>query len=137
MKLDLIRKYPNPDSIVGELLIDGLFFCYTLEDVERNGPKVPGKTAIPRGTYKVIIDQSIRFKRPMPHLLDVPGFEGIRIHAGNTAADTEGCILLGQEKGDDLILKSRVAFDSFFLKLSGALANKEEVIIEIKKEEKP
>lgn len=83
--------------IIGELYIDGSLFCYTLEDVERT-VKVAGKTCIPTGTYFVIVDYSSHFQKELPHILNVPNFEGIRIHGGNTDADTFGCILIGTNK---------------------------------------
>jgi hypothetical protein len=122
MKLTLKRIKFSPKSTVGELYIDDKMFCYTLEDVVRDGPKVSGKTAIPYGKYKVIIDYSNRFKKDMPHLLNVPGFEGIRIHSGNTSEHTEGCLLLG--KGiinDDFISESKAACAEFFPKLQAGL----------------
>jgi len=119
MKLLLKRTTRTNKSTIGELFIDGKFECYTLEDVERE-VKVYGKTAIPKGTYKVIINPSNRFKRLLPLLLKVPNFEGVRIHPGNTAENTEGCILLGQTKSVDFIGKSKLAFDKFFDKLHKA-----------------
>jgi len=116
MNLSLIRKYEFKNCVLGELYLDGGFECFTLEDVERL-EKVAGKTAIPRGTYKMIIDYSNRFKRLMPHILDVPGFEGIRIHPGNTEADTEGCILVGKERLSAMIGHSREAFNELMLKI--------------------
>lgn len=126
MELRLVRKTKTSISktnaipeTIGELYVDGVFECYTLEDEERKlGEKVYGRTAIPCGTYKVIIDRSERFQCNMPHVLDVPGFAGVRIHAGNTDADTLGCILVGQEKGREYIGKSRAAYDKLFKKLS-------------------
>lgn len=117
MKLEVRRKVFTNKSTIGEMYIDGVFECYTLEDVVRSGPKVHSETAIPTGTYKVIVNMSNRFKRLLPLLLKVPEFEGIRIHPGNTDVDTEGCILLGSSKGTDIIYNSRVAFDKFFAKI--------------------
>lgn len=106
---------------VGKMYVDGIYECYTLEDVVRNGSKVIGKTAIPTGEYKVIIDRSVRFKQDMPHILDVPNFTGIRIHAGNTSAHTDGCILLGTTwTGGDFIGNSKLAYNKFFKKLQQA-----------------
>ena len=100
--------------------------------------KVFGDTAIPVGTYEVVIDLSQRFKdaagnrRFMPHILGVPGFEGIRIHEGNTTADTSGCILLGEYRATNITLgKSKEAFDLFFAKLDKALAAGDGVSIEV------
>ena len=121
MKLTLRRIHYDPDYTVGELFIDGVKHCFTLEDTFRevNAPvttwKIPGKTAIPTGTYKVEVTFSARFTKPLPILVDVPGFEGIRIHPGNTSSDTEGCILVGQDwDGGDCISKSRIAFTPLF-----------------------
>src|SRR5574343_976097 len=96
MKLELIRHAIKDTYTIGKLFIDGTYFCDTLEDYVRAGEKVFGKTAIPTGTYDVQITYSNRFKQPMPLLIDVPGFSGIRIHPGNTAEDTHGCILVGK-----------------------------------------
>jgi hypothetical protein len=82
-------------NIIGDLFVDGVFFCHTLEDEKRaDGLKVYGETAIPSGTYNVILNRSNRFKRIMPLLLDVPKFKGIRIHGGNTSKDSHGCPLV-------------------------------------------
>jgi hypothetical protein len=123
MKLSLIRKDFTERSTIGDLFIDGKWFCYTLEDVVRDGEKVSGQTAIPYGEYEVITNWSNRFKKIMPLLLNVPGFEGIRIHPGNTDKDTEGCILLGSSKAVDVVGGSKKAFDLFFIRLQDGLKN--------------
>lgn len=119
MKLHLKRTFLGDKYTVGRLTIDGVYFCDTLEDVERE-VKIPKETCIPRGTYKVAMDFSMRFQELMPHVLDVPNFEGIRIHAGNTAADTEGCILLGTNSMKGMVTNSRVIFGSFYTRLKNA-----------------
>ena len=116
MKLTLKRIALRPTYTIGKLYIDGEYFCDTCEDcvrdTNRNGrfdesPKKYGLTAIPYGTYKVILSMSNRFKRVLPLLLDVPEFSGIRIHAGNTADDSLGCILVGENKQVGKVLNSR------------------------------
>ena len=122
MNIELRRKVFTSNSTIGELFLNGKLECFSLEDrVRPPGVKVPGQTAIPEGTYEVVITLSNRFKRNLPLLLNVPDFEGIRIHTGNTAFDTEGCILLGATKQADMILNSRIAFNSFFAKIQTAL----------------
>jgi hypothetical protein len=119
MKIEVKRLHRTENSTIGELLIDGVWECYTLEDKERD-VKIKSETAIPRGTYKVIINQSNRFKRLLPLLLNVPNFEGVRIHSGNTNHNTEGCILVGRTRSKDFIGQSRKAFDSLFAKMQKA-----------------
>jgi hypothetical protein len=98
MELHIYRHTYNTKgdrNIIGDLFVDGVFFCHTLEDEKRaDGLKVYGETAIPSGTYNVILSVSNRFKRLMPLLLDVPMFKGIRIHGGNTSKDSHGCPLV-------------------------------------------
>lgn len=119
MQLTVKRLYKSENSVIGELLIDGVFECFTLEDAERP-IKIKGETAIPVGTYRVIINQSNRFKRLLPLLLNVPTFEGVRIHSGNSNHDTEGCILVGQTRNKNYIGQSRKAFDKLFKKMQAA-----------------
>ena len=116
MIITIKRLYKSDNSTIGEMTIDGKWECYTLEDVERD-IKIKSETAIPKGTYKVIINQSNRFKRLLPLVLNVPNFEGIRIHPGNTNHDTEGCILVGRTRSKDFIGQSRKAFESLFAKI--------------------
>jgi len=130
MILTLTRKEFTDKSTIGDLQM-GEWTCYTLEDMVREGPKVPGKTAIPYGLYEVIISFSNRFQRPLPLLMNVPGFEGIRIHPGNTDKDTEGCILVGKTKAADFVGGSRAAFMELFPKLHDALET-EKVYVQVK-----
>lgn len=97
---------------IGQLYVDWVWKCYTLE---RPPHPITGKGCIPPGDYPVIIDFSNRFQRDMPHILQVPGYQGIRIHPGNSDQDTEGCILVGLEwNGGDFIGQSKFAFDQIF-----------------------
>lgn len=141
MELTLNRKHLNPSETIGELLVDDVFFCYTLEDKDRllssempleqiKQIKIFAQTAIPRGRYEVVMSYSARFKRLLPLLVGVKGFEGIRIHAGNKKEDTEGCILVGDSKTDTMVLKSRVAMTRLMTTLTKAF-KKEKVFITI------
>lgn len=130
MELLLTRFIFNEECTIGQLEIAGRFECWTLEDVVRE-VKIYGKTAIPAGAYKIIINRSNRFKRDLPLLLNVPNFEGIRIHSGNTAGHTEGCILVGQIKGQYSIARSRAAFNQLFAKMKRAFDRKETIQIKI------
>ena len=116
MEILLKRIHKTDNSTIGELSIDGKFQCYVLEDIERD-VKVKGKTAIPKGKYQIVITMSNRFKIELPLLLNVPNFEGVRIHAGNTAKDTEGCLLLGKTCSIDFVGNSKVAMKEFMPKL--------------------
>lgn len=121
VEIKLIRDTLTKESTLGKLYIDGYYFANTLEDVVRApGSKVAGKTAIPTGRYRVIWNKSNRFSRLagrdvfMPLLLDIPGFAGVRIHTGNRAADTEGCILVGYDRHADSISRSRDAIQALY-----------------------
>lgn len=99
MKIVVKRSTFNGTNTIGRMYIDGKFFAHTLEDVYRElkseNDKIYGKTAIPYGTYEVIVSFSNRFQKDLPELLKVPFFIKIRLHGGNTDKDTEGCILVG------------------------------------------
>jgi hypothetical protein len=116
MILELKRKIFTDDSTIGELSIDGVFICYTLEDKVRDA-KIKNVTAIPYGKYEIAITFSNRFQQYMPLLLNVPGFEGVRIHSGNKSTETEGCILVGGTRSLNFIGKSRVTYKTLFNKL--------------------
>ena len=130
MKLKIVRDKSNKEYTEGKLYIDGVYFCDTLEDTDRElyqitdvwiieSIKVYGKTCIPYGTYKVILSISNRFKKLMPEVLNVKGFKGIRIHSGNTHQDTSGCILVGIKSEDGIITKSRKTFNQLMNILRG------------------
>ena len=136
MKLVLKRDFFTTESTIGVLSIDGDFQCFILEDVDRKleagGKKIYGQTAIPRGIYPVSISYSPRFRKPLPLLSGVPGFEGIRIHSGNTAADTEGCLIVGASRTLNRVNTSRDAFSRLFTRIKAALDGGSRVSIEIK-----
>lgn len=114
MELTLTRTEKTKDYTMGSLEIDGEHFCDTLEPTWRDlgpgrpGHKIAGRTAIPDGRYPVAVTWSPKFKKWLPLLLHVPQFEGIRIHAGNTPDDTEGCILVGLRVKPGKVLDSRL-----------------------------
>lgn len=111
MNLVLKRIAKRDTYTVGQLYIDGRYWCDTLEDRVRDlskERKVAGETAIPAGTYDVVVNISPKFKRLLPRLLNVPHFEGVLIHRGNTAADSAGCILVGENKAIGKVLNSTV-----------------------------
>ena len=134
MKLTLNRRFKAPEYTIGDLYIDGQWFCNTLEDTDRDlsqdmlltyiqNKKIKSQTAIPTGTYKVDMDTvspkysnyskypyAKQFNAKMPRLLNVKGFEGILIHAGNTQKDTEGCILVGINKVKGQVINSQATW---------------------------
>ena len=131
MKLFLQRIAQTPEYTIGRLEINGKFFCHTLEDAVRE-QKIMHKTAIPEGTYKVVVNRSPKFKRDLPLLLDVPYFEGIRIHRGNTAKDTSGCILVGINSKKGMVLESTKYEVELTNILKKAQQNGDTITIEIK-----
>lgn len=131
MNILLERTWCGAKCTIGMLSIGGAYECFSLEDVVR-AEKIAGETAIPAGTYNVVITPSNRFKRDLPLIENVPGFSGVRIHPGNTAADTEGCILVGLAKGKDYVSESRKAFEALYQKIKAALDRGETVTLEVR-----
>lgn len=141
MKLRLERKYFKETYTIGNLYINGSFFSNTLEDknrdVNKNGKfdnsetKVYGETCIPFGTYKIILTMSPKFKRELPRLLNVPSFEGVLIHRGNTAKDSAGCILVGENKAVGKVLNSTLYEERLIKMIKNAISRGEEITIEI------
>ena len=137
MNITLNRIAKKSKYTIGKLYINGEYFCDTIEDTDRGltqtmtdaqikSKKVYGQTAIPTGTYRVIISYSNKFKRQMPLLLNVPGFLGIRIHSGNTEKDTEGCLIVGKNKVVGKVIESKDTYNKLFSMLCEA--NKKEAI---------
>ena len=130
MDLKVLRKELTARSTIGELHVDGAFECYTLEDAVRP-VKIKGVTAIPAGVYEVVVNFSQRFQRPLPLLLHVPNFDGVRIHAGNTDADTEGCILVGEWTEGERINNSQKALAALMDVLEVANIAKQPITLEV------
>lgn len=139
MELEVRRKQFTDKSTIGELWINGSFYCYTLEDVDRGliktqplteiaQKKLFGVTAIPLGKYELAMTFSNRFQQYMPQVLNVPCFEGVRIHSGNTAEHTEGCLLVGKSKSENFIGNSKLAFNEL-MKIFKAAEKKEKITI--------
>lgn len=142
MKLTLTRTDFTTNSTIGSLYIDDRFYCYCLEDrdrgllqsmslVEIKARKIFGVTAIPYGTYQVKLSMSNRFKRLMPEILNVKGYEGVRIHRGNYAGDSLGCLIVGLRKGNDSVYESTAAETGLMRILQSE--HGEEIILTIKK----
>ncbi len=139
MRVLVKRIHKDAEFTIGKISVDSEDAGFVLEDAVREVQgkpvktwKVQNKTAIPAGTYEVIISTSQRFGRQLPLLLNVEGFTGIRIHAGNASKDTEGCLLVGSTwGGGDWIANSRVAFNNLYAKLLGAWSRGEKITLEI------
>lgn len=134
MKLRVERLWKKPAYTVGRLFVDEQFFCNTLEDTVRdlsNEKKVYGKTAIPYGEYKVVYNWSPKFGRNLPRLLNIPAFEGILIHPGNTADDSAGCILVGRNTEVGRLTESRYTSDKLNVLIEDAQRRGESITIEI------
>lgn len=153
MELVVNRKYKKQSYTIGELYVDGKFFSNTLEDADRGLDdsmslakikelKKPSITAIPKGTYEITLDViSPRFctnsfykqvcDGKLPRLLNVKGFEGILIHAGNTDKDTSGCLLVGVNKARGQVLNSRETFKELYKLLKDKHDKGEKITIKI------
>ncbi len=146
MELRLQRYQVDADGTRGDLFVDGVPACNTLEDVVHPGPKIAHETAIPAGRYPVVITWSPRFGQLIPHVLDVPGFTAIEIHRGNTIADTSGCVLVGHTakhgpedhttggvwpSGDGTLFNSAIALEALQHQIAGAQAHGQSVWLTI------
>lgn len=148
MDLILTRHTFTPYSTIGDLTLGGVHVCHVLEDCDRGldwtmpsadieSLKVFGRTAIPAGSYVVRVTWSPRFRQMMPILVGVPGYEGVRIHPGNTDADTEGCLLPGVVAGADRVERSRDAYQHVLGLLLGAAAKGDVVTLTINRNGAP
>ena len=144
MELRLERKYRNNNYCIDKLYINGKYFSDVLEDPDRGLTdtmsleeikkiKIKGNTCIPYGTYNITITYSSRFKKNLPLLNNVKGFDGIRIHSGNKPQDTEGCLLPGFNKVKGQVIDSRVTTDKLIAQIQQVLNKGEKVTITITK----
>ncbi len=139
VQLKLVRDIFRADCTHGSLYINEKFECFTLEDVVRGDGnpatvdqwKIDGKSAIPYGTYLIGMHDSPHFGKVLPWLRNVPGYEYILIHSGNTAVDTEGCVLVGQDRALSSVANSRVAFDHLFPQIKEAHDRGDYVTIDV------
>lgn len=137
MKIELIRDDFTDKRTLGKLYVDGNYFGETCEDCDRhleNGQeeKVYGETAISRGLYKVVLSHSHHFGRILPEVLDVPGFSGVRIHGGNSAADSLGCVLLGRVRTADGVANCAATVQRLIDMIDAAEEAGEVVTLEVK-----
>jgi hypothetical protein len=145
MKLKLQRRFLGKDYTIGSLYMDGEYFCDTLEDTDRGLTqetpleeikriKIPHETAIPTGVYRVTVNMSPSKKRILPRLLNVPGFSGILIHRGNTANDSSGCIIVGENRVKGKVIHSTQYENRLVEILTEAQKQGEEITIELRVE---
>lgn len=141
MRLTLIRIANRPTYCIGKLYVDGKWFCDVLEDIDRGlddsmteeeilKRKIKGETAIPTGIYQVLLTYSPKYKKIMPLINNVKGYSGIRIHSGNTAKDTEGCLLVGKNTKVGMVTDSRNTYNALFKRLN---QTKGKIIIDIQR----
>jgi len=134
MKITLKRRYFAEGYTIGTMFLDGVRFCDTLEDRVRDlshEKKIPNETAIPAGTYDVVVNLSPKLGRELPRLLNVPYFEGILIHRGNTDKDTSGCILVGENKVKGKVINSTGYEIELVKRCKAAIARGEKITLTI------
>lgn len=134
INIDVKRHRFEKDYTEGQMFLNNMFFGYTLEDTVRDltkEAKVPGKTAIPSGEYEIIVNFSPKFKRNLPRLINVPYFDGILIHRGNTSEDTSGCILVGKSVSNGYLSESTPVEEELTKILLDAQDRGEKIIIKI------
>ncbi len=142
MEIKVIRDVHSENSTTGKMYVDDVFECFTLEDKDRGlkstmsldelkSLKVYGETAIPTGRYQVTTSFSGIFQREMPLLVNVPDYDEVRIHPGNSDKDTLGCILVGEARTVDWVSNSRAAFARFWPKMKAAIDAGQKVFITI------
>lgn len=136
MLCELVRDDAHPLRTFGKWFVDGVYLSEVLEDTDRRvedgGVKVPGKTAIPRGRYRMRLSISARFRKVMPEILDVPQFSGVRCHGGNTEKNTEGCPLLGAVRGECGISQCAGVNERLINMMEAAEARGEEIWLEVR-----
>lgn len=141
MVIRIDRQWKKAEYTISRVFINGNYYgCNALEDTDRGllqtmqlselqRKKIKGKTAIPRGYYDVRITYSQKYKKMMPLVVDVPAFSGIRLHSGNSAKDTEGCILFGKNDKVGWISDSRYWTNKIYNEIERALQRKEKVTL--------
>lgn len=142
MEIQVNRIARKDGYTIGRMSLNGVYFCDTLEDTDRGlnstmsldeilAKKIKGQTAIPTGRYDVILTFSPRFKRVLPLLLNVPGYQYIRVHNGNRPDSTEGCLLVGENKAKGQVLNSRATLEKLMSVLLECEKRKEKISITI------
>ncbi len=131
MKLLLTRTLCLPDRVEGKLAIDGQPQCFTLEPPRKEDNPLEDHPAIGLGTYPVHIRYSVKHQMMLPCIDRVPGRSAIEIHAGNVATETEGCVLVGEDRLGRAVIHSRDALQALMAKLAPTLARQESVTITV------
>ena len=142
LHVTLIRKYRKEKYTIGQLYENGVFLCNTMEDRDRGlnnnmsasailKIKVPNETAIPTGTYKIVVSESPKFHRELIEVVGVPGFVGIRVHRGNSERDSSGCILPGINSEKGKVTDSTKYEELLTKKVKAAMARNEECYLTI------